>query len=161
MPSMNPTNPKRKYLVAAKDAKTGMYECFVHHDHVIYKCLCNKDNGLCKHSLCVAERANLLMKHVDFLLKSSCPHKPSKSNLVEPQKVLRERKAVATETFGDLAGRKADTAQTANRAHPPTCTVLTVQSITTTSLSSYVSYQIRSKRERVGSAVKSFHVARK
>ena len=71
---MNPTDPKKKYLVAAKDAKTSMYECLGHQDHVIYKCLCNKYNDLCKHSLCVAERANLLMEHVDFLLKSSCPH---------------------------------------------------------------------------------------
>ena len=78
MLSMNPTDPKTKYLVAAKDAKTGMYKCLVHHDHVIYKCVCNKYNGLCKHSLCVAERANLVMEHVDFLLKSSCPHKPPK-----------------------------------------------------------------------------------
>ena len=86
MPSMNPTDPKTKYFVAAKDAKTGMYECVVHHDHVTCKCPCNKYNGLCKHSLCVAERANLLKEHVDFLLKSSCRNKPSKSNLVEPHK---------------------------------------------------------------------------
>ena len=86
MPSMNPTDPKTKYLVAAKDAKSGMYECLVHHDHVICKCPCNKYNGLCKHSLCVAERANLLKEHIDFLLKSSCRHKPFKSNLVEPEK---------------------------------------------------------------------------
>ena len=79
---MNPTDAMRKYLVPVKDAKTGMYECLVHHDHVTYKCLCNKYNNLCKHSLCVAKRANLLMEHVDLLLKSSCPHKPSKSNLV-------------------------------------------------------------------------------
>ena len=151
MPSMNPTDPTTKYLVAAKDAKTGMHECLVHHDHVTCKCPCNKYNGLCKHSLCVAERANLLKEHVDFLLKSSCRNKPSKSNLVEPQKIPRERKAVATETLGDLAGRKAVTARTANMAHPPT--VLAVQSITTTSPSSYVSYQIRPKRQSVGSAV--------
>ena len=147
---MNPTDPKSKYLVAAKDAKTGCL--LVHHDHVTYKCLCNKYNGLCKHSLCFAERANLLKEYVDFLLKSFCPHQPSKSNHVEPQKVLRERKAVATETLGDLAGRKAAKAQTANRAHPPTCTVLTVQSITTGSLSSYVCYRIRLKRQSAGSA---------
>ena len=42
MPSLNPTDPKTKYLVAAKDAKRGMYECLVHHDHVTCKCPCNK-----------------------------------------------------------------------------------------------------------------------
>ena len=84
MPYMNPTDPKTKYLVAAKDAKTGMYECSVHHNHLTCKCPCN--TGLCKHSICVAERANLLKEHVDFVLKSSCHNKPSKSNLVEPHK---------------------------------------------------------------------------
>ena len=42
MPSMNPTDPKTKYFVAAKDAKRGMYECLVHHDHATCKCPCNK-----------------------------------------------------------------------------------------------------------------------
>ena len=73
--------------------------------------------------------------------------------------MLREREAVATETLGDLAGRKALTARTANRAHPPT--VLTVQSITTTTPSLHVSYQISLKRQGVSSVVQSFHVARK
>ena len=63
----------------------------------------------------------------------------------------RERKAVAIETLGDLAGKKAVTARTANRALPPT--VHAVQSITPTSSSSYVSYQITPKRQSVGSAV--------
>ena len=31
MLSMNPTDPRTKYLVAAKDDKTGMHECLVHH----------------------------------------------------------------------------------------------------------------------------------
>ena len=35
MPSMNPTDPKTKYLVAAKDAKTGMYECVVHRSRYV------------------------------------------------------------------------------------------------------------------------------
>ena len=61
---MNPTDPKSKYLVAAKDAKTCCL--LVHRDHVTYICLCNKYNGLCKHSLCFAERANLLMEYVDL-----------------------------------------------------------------------------------------------
>ena len=77
-----------------------------------------------------------------------------KVTLRSHKKMLRERKGVATETLGDLAGRKAATARTANRAHPPT--VLTVQSITL-----YVSYQISPKRQSVGSAVQSFHVARR
>ena len=102
---------------------------------------------------------NLLKEHVDFLLKSFCRYKPSKNYVVEPQKMLREREAVATETLGDLAGRKALTARTANRAHPPT--VLTVQSITTTTPSLHVSYQISLKRQGVSSVVQSFHVARK
>ena len=42
MPSMNPTDPKTKYLMAAKDAKRGIYECLVHYDHVTCKCPCNK-----------------------------------------------------------------------------------------------------------------------
>ena len=102
---------------------------------------------------------NLLKEHVDFLLKSFCRYKPSKNYVVEPQKMLRERKAVATKTLGILARRKALTVQTANRAHPPT--VLTVQSITTPSPSLHVSYQISPKRPSVGSVVQSFHVARK
>ena len=93
-----------------------MYECVVHHDHVTCKCPCNKYNGLCKHSLCVAERANLLKEHVDFLLKSSCRNKPSKSNTKMP----RERKAVATETLGDLAGGKdSANSQQGTSSHGP------------------------------------------
>ena len=42
--------------------------------------------------------------------------------------MLRERKAVATETLDDLAGRKAEKAQTANRAQSATCCLSEIKS---------------------------------
>ena len=78
------------------------------------------------------------------ILKSSCPHKPSKSSVVEPQQMLRKRKAEATEPLGDWPGEKRW------QHKQPTGHILpwsTVQSITTTNPSSYVSYQISPKRQ--------------
>ena len=86
MPSLGTTHAQSKYLVASKDCKKQMYECTVHRDHVACTCQCYKYNGLCKHSLCVAETANILKEHVQFVNKSSRRPKPSRSNLVEPQK---------------------------------------------------------------------------
>ena len=84
----------------------------------------------------------ICMNHI--LLKSSCRHKPSKSNLVEPQQMLRKRKAEATEPLGDWPGEKRW------QHKQPTGHILpwsTVLSITTTNPSSYVSYQISPKRQ--------------
>ena len=83
MPSFG-TEPRRKYLVAAKTCKTGMYECVVYRDHCTCTCHCYKFNNLCKHSLCVLEMEGILQDHVNFLMKSPRCTKPSKSGLVEP-----------------------------------------------------------------------------
>ena len=57
MPFMNPTDPKTKYFVAAKVAKTGMYECSVHHDHVTYKI-----NAFVTNAIACANTAFALLK---------------------------------------------------------------------------------------------------
>lgn len=60
MPSITATS-KKKYLVGAGNCKKGMYECTVHSDHITCTCPCYKYNNLCKHSLCVAEKAGIVL----------------------------------------------------------------------------------------------------
>ena len=77
---------KRKFLVAAKNCKRGMYECIVFGDHVNCSCQCYKYNNLCKHSICIAEIAGILKGHLQHLKKSPRRHAPSKSGLVDQPK---------------------------------------------------------------------------
>lgn len=90
-PSLTVTS-RKKYLVGAKNCKKGMYECTVHSGHISCTCSCYKYNNLCKHSLCVAEKAGILKEHLDFLRKSSRRRVPSKSALVEPSKQAEGKK---------------------------------------------------------------------
>ena len=83
---------KRKFLVAAKNCKRGMYECTVFGDHVNCSCQCYKYNNPCKHSICVAEIAGILKEHLQHLKKSPRRRAPSKSGLVEPQKDAHGKK---------------------------------------------------------------------
>ena len=92
MPSLSSTETQTRHLVAAKDCRLQMYECKVHRDHVVCACPCFKYNGLCKHSLCVAETVNLLKEHIEFLKRSPRFHRPTKSSLVEPQKEAAGKK---------------------------------------------------------------------
>ena len=91
MPSVS-ANAKRKFLVAAKNCKRGMYECAVFSDHVNCSCPCYKFNNLCKHSICVAEIAGILKEHLQHLKKSPRRRAPSKSGLVEPPKDAQGKK---------------------------------------------------------------------
>lgn len=91
MPSLTVTS-RKKYLVGAQNCKKGMYECTVHSDHISCTCPCYKYNNLCKHSLCVAEKAGILKEHLNFLQKSSKRKAPSKSALVEPSKEAQGKK---------------------------------------------------------------------
>ena len=83
---------KRKFLVAAKNCKRGMYECTVFGDHVNCSCQCYKFNNLCKHSICVAEIAGILKEHLQHLKKSPRRRALSKSGLVEPPKDAHGKK---------------------------------------------------------------------
>jgi len=94
MPSMG-ANEKRKFLVAAKNCKRGMYECAVFDDHVNCSCPCYKYNNLCKHSICVAEIAGILKEHLQHLQKSPKRRTPSKSGLVEPPKDAHGKKGAS------------------------------------------------------------------
>lgn len=85
MPSLTPDS-RKKFLVAAKDCKKGMYECSVYIDHVTCTCPCYKFQTLCKHSICVAEISGILKQHLEYLKKSPRRTAPSKSNLIEPTK---------------------------------------------------------------------------
>ena len=78
--------------MGARNCKKGMYECFVHSDHVTCTCPCYKYNNFCKHSLCVAEKVAILKEHLAFLRKSLRQKAPSKSALVEPTKDAQGKK---------------------------------------------------------------------
>ena len=91
MPSLTVTS-RKKFLVGAQNCKKGMYECAVYSDHVTCACSCYKFNNLCKHSLCVAEKAGILKEHVDFLRRACNRKAPSKSALVEPAKDAQGKK---------------------------------------------------------------------
>ncbi|KAJ7389572.1 hypothetical protein OS493_030624, partial [Desmophyllum pertusum] len=77
---------RKKYLVAAKTCKKGMYECIVYRDHSSCTCPCYRYNSICKHSLCVSEIEGILKEHLDYIAKSPRCSLPSKSGLVEPAK---------------------------------------------------------------------------
>ncbi|KAK3712178.1 hypothetical protein QZH41_005805 [Actinostola sp. cb2023] len=91
MPSLGAGN-QRKFLVAAKTCKKGMYECVVYNDHSSCTCPCFKFNSICKYSLCVSEYAGILKEHLKYLAKSSRPSKPTRSGLVEPPKNAQGKK---------------------------------------------------------------------
>ena len=96
---------KRKFLVAAKNCKRGMYECTVFDDHVNCSCHCYKYNNLCKHSICVAEIAGILKNIYNILrnLQDGVLHR--KVDLLSHQKMPTERRVVATRTPTDLPGK--------------------------------------------------------
>lgn len=86
MPSISATDGPLKYIVATKNCKRGMCECTMHRNHVTCTCPCYKYNGLCKHSLCVAQTTGILKGHIDHFIKSPRRLKPSKSALTVPEK---------------------------------------------------------------------------
>lgn len=86
MPTITSAPTPEKYLVAAVNRKTGMYECLVHRDHVTCNCPCFKYNALCKHSLCVAQTVGLLKEHVDYVVVKLSTSGKSRSGLVVPVK---------------------------------------------------------------------------
>lgn len=92
MPSISATDGPLKYLVAAKNCKRGMCECTMHRNHVTCTCPCYKYNGLCKHSLCVAQTRGILNGHIDHFIKSPRRLKPSKSALTVPEKPAAGKK---------------------------------------------------------------------
>ncbi|KAJ7390373.1 hypothetical protein OS493_025624 [Desmophyllum pertusum] len=83
---------RKKYLVAAKTCKKGMYECIVYRDHSRCTCPCYRFNSICKHSLCVSEIEGILKEHLDYIAKSPRCSLPSKSGLVEPAKDAQGKK---------------------------------------------------------------------
>ena len=60
MPSLGVADKGKKFLVAAKTCKKGMYECIVYKDHSTCTCQCYRFNNICKHSLCVSEIEGIL-----------------------------------------------------------------------------------------------------
>ncbi|KAK3711391.1 hypothetical protein QZH41_003530 [Actinostola sp. cb2023] len=83
---------KIKYLVAARKCKKGMYECVVSKNHVTCTCQAYRYNNVCKHSLVVAEKMNVLREHLDILAKSSRLAKPSRRWLIEPPSEVAGKK---------------------------------------------------------------------
>lgn len=83
MPSLGVADKRKKFLVAAKTCKKGMYECIVYKDHSTCTCQCYRYNNICKHSLCVSEIEGILKEHLDYLSKAPRCSLPSKSSLVE------------------------------------------------------------------------------
>ncbi|KAJ7374094.1 Ankyrin repeat and FYVE domain-containing protein 1 [Desmophyllum pertusum] len=77
---------RKKYLVAAKTCKKGMYECIVYRDHSSCTCPCYRYNSICKHSLCVSEIEGILKEHLDYLPSHHGARFHPKVVLVEPAK---------------------------------------------------------------------------
>lgn len=95
----------------------------MYRDHVNCNCPCYKYNMLCKHSLCVAENAQLLNQHVEHFRKASKSSKPSKSGLVVPEKVAPAKKGGANrnawrQSHSQTSTSKASCSQTQSVAHP-------------------------------------------
>ena len=70
MPSLGVADKRKRYLVAAKTCKKGMYECIVYKNHSTCTCQCYRYNNICKHTLCVSEIKGILKEHLDYLSKS-------------------------------------------------------------------------------------------
>ena len=69
-PTLDARNPSNKYHVATGDKKRGFVVCTVYSDHVNCECNSFKCQGLCKHSICVAETCNILKKHLERIVKN-------------------------------------------------------------------------------------------
>ena len=103
MPSLMVTS-RKKLLVGAQNCKKGMDECAMYSDHVTCACSYYKFNNVCKHSLCIAEKAGVLKEYVDFLRRACSRKAPSKSALVKPAKDVQERKMAGARIPGDQVG---------------------------------------------------------
>lgn len=62
------------------------FECIAHKDHISCGCPSYKYNGVCKHSLCVAEKLNKLSHHLRYMAQKAGKGKATKSSLLEPVK---------------------------------------------------------------------------
>lgn len=77
-------NEPQKYLVAAKEYNKKDIECIAHTDHISCGCPSYKYSGVCKHSLCVAEKLSMLKGHLQYMAQKAGKGKATKSLLLEP-----------------------------------------------------------------------------
>ena len=59
------------YEVASRQGKHEKVECTVSKDHVSCRCPSFKYDRVCKHSIAVAEKVEILEQHLQFISKSS------------------------------------------------------------------------------------------
>ena len=113
------SNEPQKYLVAAKGYnKKGLYECVAHKDHVSCGCPSYKYSGVCKHSLCVAEKLNMLKGHLQYTAQKAGKGKATKSLLLEPAK----------EGAGKKGGKRRNNWRVSRQVESATCTSTDVDS---------------------------------
>ena len=62
-------NNQNKFEVASNSAKHGRVECAVHANHVSCRCPSFKADKVCKHSVAVAEKNEMLGKHLEQICK--------------------------------------------------------------------------------------------
>lgn len=71
-----------KYEVASKSAKHKRVECTVNKNHISCRCPSFKADRVCKHSIAVAEKCEMLDEHLKFIGKT-CGRKCSRTALAE------------------------------------------------------------------------------
>ncbi|PIK57067.1 hypothetical protein BSL78_06007 [Apostichopus japonicus] len=72
----------KKYEVATIHRKHGRVECIANKDHISCRCGCFKFDGICKHSIAVAELEGILQKHL-INIKKKRGSKRSRTELLE------------------------------------------------------------------------------
>ena len=88
-----------KLFVAAKSTKGGYYTCTVNDTYV--NCVCNsyKRDSVCKHSITVAIKENIIESHLQRLKPSDCA---SRAGLVQPSSRYAGKKGAKTRICGML-----------------------------------------------------------
>ena len=72
---------KVKFFVASKNAKGGYYCCTLHKTHVTCACNSYKYDSVCKHSIAVAVKENVVESHLQNIKQSK---RGSRASLVQP-----------------------------------------------------------------------------
>lgn len=88
-PSLDDNGKSVKFFVAAKNTKRGYYTCTANDTYV--NCVCNsyKHDSICKHSISVAIKENIIESHLQRLKPSD---RASRAGLVQPNSSYAEKK---------------------------------------------------------------------
>ena len=80
-PSLDDIRKSVKFLVAGKNTKGGYYTCTANDTYVNRVCKSYKHDSICKHSMSVAIKENIIESHLQRLKPSDCA---SRAGLVQP-----------------------------------------------------------------------------